>query len=499
MRQDQQAAGRNDPAETPADGRALAVFGGLMLAMLVATLDTQIVATALPAIARNLSGIGQFAWVSTAYLLTLSVSTLLAGRLGDLLGRKPVLLAAIGVFLTGSAACGAAGSMSELIACRAIQGIGGGGITVSVFAVLGDLFEPRQRARFQGYSMAVFAVSSVTGPLIGGLITDHLGWRWVFYINLPVGLASAAILTRLLTRSASPASGTRSRIDYAGITVIAAAITCLVLLANWAGTRYAWTSATIAGLALGAVSLLAAFSVIERRAAEPVIPPRLLRNSTVAISTVVAFAAGFVGLGALNYLSLFLQRVTGTSAQSAGLLLLPLTAGLLAASVTAGQLISRTGRYRWYPAASMAVAAVAAYLLSTMDAMTSLVISAIFLGILGLGIGLSQNVVVLAAQASAPQHQLGAATSVVTFARTLGASFGIAAFGAVLNHGLAASSGRASPAAYAHALSGVFLTAIPVLLAGLAASLLLKNVPLRQRGGTPGTSHAPGAVRSQAR
>jgi EmrB/QacA subfamily drug resistance transporter len=499
MRQAQQAGGRNDETGTPVDRRTLAVFGGLMLAMLVATLDTQIVATALPSIARNLGGIGQFAWVSTAYLLTLSVSTLLAGKLGDLLGRKPVLLAAIGIFLAGSAACGAAGSMSELIAFRAIQGIGGGGITVTVFAVLGDLFEPRQRARFQGYSMAVFAVSSVTGPLIGGLITDHLGWRWVFYVNLPVGLVAAAITTRLLTRTAAPAaSGTRIRIDYAGITVLAAAITCLVLLANWAGTRYAWTSATIAGLALAAVSLLAAFSVIERRAAEPVIPPRLLRESTVAISTIVAFAAGFVGLGALNYLSLFLQRVTGTSAQDAGLLLLPLTAGLLVASVTAGQLISRTGRYRRYPAASMAVAAVATYLLSTMDADTSLVIAAIFLGILGLGIGLSQNVVVLAAQASAPPHQLGAATSVVTFARILGASFGIAAFGAVLNHGLAASSGRASPAAYAHALSGVFLTAIPVLLAGLAVSLLLKNVPLRQRGGTPGTSRTPDAARSRA-
>jgi predicted MFS family arabinose efflux permease len=278
--------------------------------------------------------------------------------------------------------------------------------------------------------------------------------------------------------------------------VLSAAIIFLALLANWAGTRYAWASATIAGLALAAVSLLAIFSVIERRAAEPVIPPRLLRDSTVAISTIVAFVAGFVVPGALNYLSLFLQRVTGTTAQDAGLLLLPLTAGLLIASVTAGQLISKTGRYRWYPAVSMTVAAVAAYLLSTMDADTSLVISAIFLAILGLGIGLSQNVVVLAAQASAPQHQVGVATSVVTFARTLGASFGIAVFGAVLNHGLAASSGRASAAAYAHALSSVFLTAVPVLLAGLAVSLLLKNVPLPQRGGTPGTSRAPDAVRS---
>ena len=392
MRQDQQTDDRNEAAEAPVDGRAFAVFGGLMLATLIATLDTQIVATALPSIARDLGGIGQFAWVSTSYLLTLSVSTLLAGKLAHC-----------------SREAGDAGSDRDLP--RRIGGVRCRRVDERADRLPRD--PGNRRRRDHGHRVryswrpvrpvrpaAACPVPGLQHGRVRGLQRDRSPDRRLDHRppRVAVGVLCqppcrpgccgnphrAAAAARLRSRQRQA-----DRIDYAGITVLAAAITCLAVMANWAGTRYAWTSATIASLALAAVSLLVAFGVIEHRAAEPVIPPRLLRDSTVAISTIVAFAAGFVGLGALNYLSLFLQQVTGTSAQDAGLLLLPLTAGLLVASVTAGQLISRTGRYRWYPAASMAVAAVAAYLLSTMDAKTSLVISAIFLGILGLGIGLS--------------------------------------------------------------------------------------------------------------
>jgi EmrB/QacA subfamily drug resistance transporter len=489
MQQAQEAA----PAGRRQAPRAvLLVFAGLMTAMLMATLDTQVVATALPSVVADLGGIGQFAWVSTGYLLTLSISTLLLGKLGDQFGRKNMLLATIAIFLAGSAACGAAGSMGQLIAFRAIQGSGGGGITVTVFALLGDLFEPRQRARYQGYSMAVFAVSSVTGPLIGGLITDHLGWRWVFYINLPLGALAVAIISRRLAAPTRPrpGGGPLRQVDFPGIATLSAATVCLLLTATWAGTRYAWSSPTVVGLAAAAIALLAVFGLIERRAAEPVIPLHLITDSTVAICTAVAFVAGFVVPGILNYLSLYLQRVSHASPQGAGLLLLPLTAGLLVASITVGQRISKTGQYRWYPAGSMATAAAGVYLLSTMSAATNHLASASFLAVLGLGTGLSQNVVLLAAQASAPLAEIGVATSVITFARTLGTSVGIAIFGAVLNHSLAQSASPAAPSAYADALSKVFRTAIPVLAAGLLVSLFLKNLPLRQRGAPPGAEGA---------
>ncbi|MGP3927953.1 MDR family MFS transporter [Streptomyces sp. 8N616] len=495
-----QSAPAVDGAESPPPRKqAVPVFIGLMLAMLLGTLDTQIVATAMPTISGDLGGVVQFAWVSTAYLLTFSVATPLYGKLGDLFGRKRVFLFAIAIFLVGSALCGAAGSMTQLIVFRAVQGVGGGGLTVSIFAILGDLFSPREGARYQSYATATFAVSSVSGPVLGGLITDHLGWRWAFFINMPVG--AIALLMVIAFLSLPDRRGT-PRVDYVGIVTLGGAVSCLVLLTNWAGTAYAWGSTVIIGLAVAAPALGLLWFAAERRAAEPVVPLRMFGSSTFTLSNIVAFIGGFISIGALNYLALYLQMVTGTSPQNAGLLMLPMTAGMLLATMTTGHFMAKTGQYKWYPAASMATSALALYLLSTMTSSTSFAVASAFMAMLGLGAGLSQQVTVLASQSAVEPRDIGAATSTVTFTRMLGTSIGASALGAILNNGLADHASNLShgasispeavrrlppPAqdayasAFADSLSTVFLTALPLALAGLAFALFLKKLPLRSR------------------
>ncbi|MGW4072427.1 MDR family MFS transporter [Streptomyces asiaticus] len=487
--------------------QALLVFIGLMLAMLLGTLDTQIVATAMPTISGDLGGVSQFAWVSTAYLLTFSVTTPLYGKLGDLLGRKRVFVFAIVVFLIGSVLCGAAGSMTQLIVYRAVQGVGAGGLTVSIFAILGDLFSPREGARYQSYATGTFAVSSVSGPLLGGLITDHLGWRWAFYINMPVGALALFMVVSFLSL---PARRGTPRIDYAGIVALGGAVSCLVLLTNWAGSEYAWGSSVIVSLAVATLVLGGLWFGAERRAAEPVVPLRMFGSSTFNISNVVAFVGGFISIGALNYLALYLQMVTGTSSQNAGLLMLPMTAGMLLATMGTGHFMTKTGQYKWYPAASMAVSSLALYLLSTMTNSTSFAVASAFMAVLGLGAGLSQQVTVVVSQSAVELRDIGAATSTVTFTRMLGTSLGASLFGVILNNGLAEHSSKltkgasispeavqrlpeaardAYTSAYADALSSVFLTALPLTLTGLVVALFLKKLPLRSGGG-PGRGPA---------
>jgi EmrB/QacA subfamily drug resistance transporter len=491
-----------DAAEAPPPRKqAVLVFVGLMLAMLLGTLDTQIVATAMPSISGDLGGVEQFAWVSTAYLLTFSVTTPLYGKLGDLFGRKRVFIVAIVIFLAGSALCGAAGSMTQLVLFRAVQGVGGGGLTVSIFAILGDLFSPREGARYQSYATATFAVSSVSGPLLGGLITDHLGWRWVFYVNMPIGAIALLMVTVFLSL---PERRGRPRVDYAGIVTLGGAVSALVLLTNWAGTKYAWGSTVVVGLVIAAFVLGLLWFAAERRAAEPVVPLRMFRDSTFNISNVVAFVGGFISVGALNYLALYLQMVTGISPQNAGLLMLPMTAGMLLSTMVSGHFMAKTGQYKWYPAASMAVSAVALYLLSTMTNSTGFAVASAFMAVLGLGAGLSQQVTVVASQSAVEMRDIGAATSTVTFTRMLGTSIGASVFGAILSHGLAehasklAHGASISPeavrrlpqaaqdvytSAYADSLSTVFLTALPLTLVGLVLALFLKKLPLRSGGG----------------
>ncbi|MEV6024909.1 MDR family MFS transporter [Streptomyces sp. NPDC052036] len=489
--------------------QVMLVYFGLLFAMLMATLDSSIVATAVPTIVGDLGGLGSIGWVGAAYILATSAVMPLAGKLGDLLGRKPVFLASTVVFLAGSAACGAAQSMTQLIVFRVVQGIGGGGVMAAMFALTGDLFSPRERAKYQGYSAGVFALSAIGGPLAGGFFSDHLTWRWVFYVNLPIGAVAFALVAVFLK---GRTHAERPRIDYLGMLLLSGGLVALVLAANWAGTKYAWGSPVVIGLFTGALALLVAWVLVERRAAEPVIPLHLFRDSTFDICNLVSLVAGLTGFGLVFFLPLYLQISSGATATNSGLLLLPMMFGLMIASFGVGGAVAKSGRYKWFPVASMAVSGIAAYLLSTMDADTGRVTSGFYMFLLGVGAGLSQQVVVVAVQNAAPPRDMGAATSTVTFSRMLGTSFGVSVFATILNHRLSheipryltpkdasrlPSGGSIGPEwlkhqphslrdglaqAYAHALSPVFLTAAVILAVGFAASLFLKDVVLEQRG-----------------
>ncbi|MGP4028517.1 MDR family MFS transporter [Actinomadura sp. 3N407] len=485
----------------------LLVFGGLMLAGLMSSLDATVLGTALPMLVGELGGLDRLAWVSTAYVLATSVTVPLSGRLGDLFGRRPVLLIGLLGFMAGSAACGAAPSMNWLIVFRVVQGAAAGCLLSSMFALTGDLFEPRERAKYQGYSALIFAVSSIAGPLIGGFLTDHASWRWVFYVNLPLGVAATAT-TVLFLRLPRPDRG--PRIDYLGIVLLGAAVTCFTLFTSWAGTRYAWDSPVVLGLGAGAAVLFTAWVLAERTAAEPVIPPRLFRDRSFAVACAVAAVGGATGFGLATYLPMFFQVVGGVGATDSGLLLLPMMVGLVAAAMGAGKYIHRTGRYHRLPAASMALSAAGVSLLATMDARTGLFTAGCYMALLGFGAGLSQQVVILIAQNAAPSRDLGAAGSGVFATRMLGTAAGMAVFGAIVSSRFAEEIGRRVPGgqvpafgdavrpevlstlpgpvqdgvaeAFAAAFSDLFLTALPVLAAGLAAALLLRNVPLAPRG-----------------
>lgn len=489
------------------DRHRLLVFGGLMLAGLMSSLDATVLGTALPAIVGDLGGLGRIAWVSTAYVLATSVTVPLSGRLGDQFGRRPILLIGLLGFLAGSAACGAAPTMTWLIVFRVVQGAAAGCLMSSMFALTGELFEPRERARYQGYSALIFAVSSVAGPLVGGFLTDHASWRWVFYVNLPLGLLATAT-TVLFLRLPEPAG--RPRIDYPGIVLLGAAVTCFTLFTSWAGTRYAWTSPVVLGLAAGAAALFAVWLLAERTAAEPVIPPRLFRDRSFSVACAVAAAGGATGFGLATYLPMYFQVVGGAGATRSGLLLLPMMVALVAASMAAGRHIHRTGRYHRLPAASMATSAAGVALLATMDTGTGLFTAGCFMAVLGFGAGLSQQVVMLIAQNAAPRADLGAASSGVFATRMLGTAAGMAVFGAIVSNRFAEGVVRRVPdgrvpayadavrpevlgtlpgpvrdgvaEAFADAFSTLFAAALPGLAAGLAAALLLKDVPLTPRG-----------------
>ncbi|WP_069811653.1 MDR family MFS transporter [Streptomyces sp. TP-A0874] len=497
-----------DAQGQPAQRSVLAAMGALLLGMLLAALDQTIVSTALPTIVSDLGGLDHLSWVVTAYILAATAATPLWGKLGDQYGRKRLFQAAIGIFLIGSALCGVAQNMPQLIGFRALQGLGGGGLMVLSMAIVGDIVPPRERGRYQGLFGAVFGTSSVLGPLLGGLFTEHLSWRWVFYINLPVGCVALFVIAVVLR---IPASGTRHTIDYLGTALIAGAAVCLVLIASLAGTTFDWASWPTVGLAVAAAVLTVLFVRVERRAAEPVLPPKLFGNRTFVLCAVIGFVVGFAMFGAMIYLPTFLQVVRGVSPTMSGVHMLPMVAGLMVSSTVSGRLITRTGRWKVFPVLGTAVTTVGLLLLHQLKQHTDTWQLSLYFAVFGFGLGLVMQVLVLAVQNSVDYRDLGVATSGATFSRSIGASFGVAVFGSIfsglladrLASGLAGrklppgvdvdkllsdprSIGSLSPAlrsivlhAYSTSITDVFLYAAPVAAAAFVLALLLREQPLR--------------------
>lgn len=427
------AGGDPVPGEGRSHRTVIIAIGALLLGMLLAALDQTIVSTALPTIVSELGGMEHLSWVVTAYMLASTAATPLWGKLGDQYGRKKLFQSAIVLFLIGSALCGIAQNMPQLIAFRALQGLGGGGLMVLSMAIVGDLVSPRERGRYQGLFGAVFGATSVLGPLLGGLFTEHLSWRWVFYINLPIGIVALFVIAAVLH---IPVGGTRHTIDYLGTFLIASVATCLVLVASLGGTTWAWGSPQIIGLAVLGVVLLVWFVYVEQRAAEPVLPLKLFRIRTFSLVSVISFIVGFAMFGAMTYLPTFLQIVQGVSPTMSGVHMLPMVVGMLLTSTASGQIVSRTGRWKVFPLAGTAVTALGLLLLHRLTETSSTWEMSVYFFVFGAGLGLVMQVLVLVVQNAVSYQDLGVATSGATFFRSIGASFGVAIFGTVFTNRL---------------------------------------------------------------
>lgn len=497
------------------------ILFSLMTTMMLGMLDNMIVTTALPRIIGEFGALDHFTWVVTAYVLGTTVSTPIWGKLGDLYGRKAIFLMAVGIFLLASALCGMSGSellggpdngMMQLIAFRALQGLGGGGLMVGVMAIIGDLVPPRERGRYQGMMAGIMATAMVAGPLIGGFITDHLSWRWAFYVNLPLGGVALVLLIGTLHL---PKYRTEHRIDWLGAALLSVGITAIVLITTWGGHEYDWSSPQILGLAALAMVSMAVFIFVENRAPEPILPLRLFANRNFALISVIGFLLGFAMFGSMNFLPLFQQTVQGASATNSGLLLLPMMFGTLVVSLVVGRTITKTGRYRAFPIIGGIVTTAGMALLTQLDVGTTKTETSIYMLVLGAGMGFLMQTTMLIAQNSVEQKDLGAASGAATFFRSIGGSFGIALFGAIFTNRLSSSTASAMlggggesgagldlaklkvlPAVQrlalfdvlAEAISGVFVWAIFFAVAVPVFAWFIKEIPLR--GYAPGPEAA---------
>ena len=502
------------PAPTPFTHRQiLVVFSGLMAGMFLAALDQTIVSTALPTIVGELGGLEYYSWVVTAYLLTGTITPPLFGKLGDIYGRPVTFQVSVVIFLLGSLLAGLAPGMVELVLARGVQGVGAGGLITLTFAVIGDIVSPRQRGRYIGLMASTWGIASVIGPLTGGFIVDNVSWRWVFLINLPIGAAAFAITSSVLRL---PVVRRPHRIDVEGAFLLIAGVSSLLLTLVWGGTKYPWGSPVIVGLGVGGTVLLAAFVAWESRVAEPILPLRLFQDPIFSVSSALGFLTGCGLFGSVIFLPLFLQVVSGVSATDSGLLLLPLTAGVVIGSIGSGRIISRTGRYRGWPIGGLALASVGMALLTLMRAETPLAASSLYMIILGLGVGATMQVTILVVQNSVEHRDLGVATGAVQFFRQMGGAFGVAAFGAVMNHRLATDLPERIPAralaevggeigallsspeairalppvvaagvaaAVESAIHAVFVWAVPPMVLGFGLAWFLREIPLRETVG----------------
>lgn len=494
-----------DTAEAPQRSVRVVLFG-LMIAMLLAMLDNMIVGTAMPTIVGELGGLEHLSWVVTAYTLATAASTPIWGKLGDMYGRKGIFMGSIVLFLIGSALSGMAQDMGQLIAFRAIQGLGAGGLIVGVMAIIGDLIPPRERGKYQGMMAGVMAVAMIGGPLVGGSITDNWGWRWSFYINLPLGVVALFVISAVLHL---PKKRVQARIDYLGAILLTVGITSLVLLTTWGGKEYPWASVQIFGLlALGVVAL-AAFLFAETRAAEPVMPLHIFRSRNFSLISVIGFLVGFVMFGAITFLPLYQQTVQGASATNSGLLLLPMLLSMMVVSLIAGRVTTQTGKYKIFPIIGGALITAGLYLLSTMDTDTSRFVSGVWMAVLGAGMGFLMQITMLIAQNSVEMKDIGVGSSSSTLFRTIGGSFGVALFGSIFvnkvqdtmtarmggsGSAVAGGSGQMDPKslaklpeavrdAYLHAVAtgthSVFLWGAALSVVGFIVAFFLKEIPLR--------------------
>lgn len=517
------APGGDAPVATIDHRRVLIVIVGLLLGMLLAALDQTVVATALPTIVGDLGGASHIAWIVTAYLLASTVSTPLWGKLGDLYGRKWFFQVAIVIFLVGSAMSGLSQTLGMLIVFRAIQGLGAGGLIVGAQAIIGDVVSPRERGKYQGLFGAVFAVTTVVGPLLGGFLTQHASWRWVFYLNLPLGAVALVVTAAVL-----PSDQVRIKrvIDWAGSVLLTLSVTALILVASLGGTTFAWASSPVIALAVVGVALLGVWALVERRATEPILPLKLFANRVFSAASVIGFVVGFALFGAVTFLPVFLQVAKGTDPTTSGLQLLPLMLGMLVTSVVSGFLISRWGRYKVFPVVGSALMTLGLYLLSTVTATTPDLLMYLYMVVMGLGLGGVMQVLVIAVQNAVDHRDLGVATAGATFFRSIGGSFGTAVFGAIFanvlvsrlaselhgiripkNLGASVNPGllaQLPPAihhgvtsAYSSTIDTVFLVSVPISAAAFFLTFLLPEIRLRTHAGAgpdvDGTGEGPGS------
>ena len=502
----------------------LVVMSGLMVGLFLSALDQSIVGTALPRITSELGGLDKLSWVVTAYLLTATASTPLWGKISDLYGRRLLFQTAIVTFLVGSLLAGFSQNIEQLIAFRAVQGLGGGGLMALAMATIGDVIPPRERGRYQGYFAAVFGTSSVLGPVLGGWFADGPGWQWIFFINIPLGLVALVVTTAALK---IPHVRRDHKIDYLGAAVVVASVSSFLLYTAWAGPELGWGSGTAVALLVAGVVLAALFVLVELRATEPIIPMRLFGNSIFSIANLFGFLIGIAMFGAMIFIPVYLQVVDGMTPTQSGLAMIPMVVGIFTTSITAGQLMTRNGRYKRYPILGASVVTVALFMLATLDSATPYWFAGVSMYVMGLGLGLTMQVLIVVVQNSVDRSDMGVATSSVAFFRQMGGSFGTALFGAILSSRLAvhmadATAGLPAAAtppadldaisnnvelikalpeplhglvtgAFSSALHDTFLAAVPLTLLALVVALFLKEVPLAGRQAPSGSGAGAGS------